>query len=154
MLQRFKLFMMSLDGGKKSHKTAAMYTNHMEKVFLSACQGNHMEIKKYQEWSQETGIFHSWMEKKTASALTQYMYALIAYMDFLEFKGLSNILTLEKIQDARKLFKRWSSAQRKGRAQQQIRKYAHTQRVVPEVAEGMKQYSFSEQYRYMVMHHS
>lgn len=76
----------------------------------------------------------------------QYFHALMSFVDFLAGSKFQVMKRTECI-EARAQFARWARAQRNDCNEQQMKRVARTQSEVPQVADGMRDYAATEQFR-------
>ena len=77
---------MSVDGGKRSSKTAQSYKIYVRKVVETFYNGDFSELKNFEKWSEKDGILDILMESLSPATVIAYLQAHSSFMLFLDTK--------------------------------------------------------------------
>jgi hypothetical protein len=147
-LDGFKTYLKSFDGGKRAHKTVTMYSGIVAKILSHECNGNIDEMKFLASWSKPNGILENWCKAKAPSAVQQYMYALKAFLDYIEWCPRKYFpMTGINLGKVKKQISNWIASVKKDVAKQATERVAKTQLELPVLAKQVAAYPSSDHYR-------
>lgn len=150
-IRAFMSWLTTVDGTKLSQKTADMYGTCVKKVMHGACSGSLSNWDGYPEWMDDGKYLQQLSCSLTPSTLSTYMQSMKLFMEFLSCKGqtfrIQSSLKSSLPREAAATFQRWHASLRKDRQQQKVGVVANSQSTVPRVADSMRKYKSSHQFR-------
>lgn len=125
-----------------------MYSDIMLKILFDYCHGDVAQLSDLPEWSKPGGTLEEMSEGKAASALTQYLYALGSFVEYLIWCPRRFVsISPQKLVALKDQIKNWVAAERKQRNLQSMSCVAKSQQVVPVIAKNISGYDESEHYK-------
>lgn len=148
----FYEWLQSLDGERKSPKTAQMYRSCIEKTVASVCEGSLENLSHYNIWIEKGNYFDQMINQLAPTTVQTYLSSLKKFVSFLTSKGGERFrkaanLPISVMGGARDAFDRWFKSMQKEKKKSIVQNLSKAQTSIPDLSQRMQSYYSSEQYR-------
>lgn len=152
VVESFHRWLTSIDGGTKAERTADQYRDCINTITATEMKGDVRNINAYDLFSQPDHFFEEFRKNHSASTVTNYMHALVAFMNFakLNQRVMGAYLDREECTVAVLKIGNWIASMRKPKALQRQAARDRDERVVPESADLIRKYKHSEHFKQAV----
>ena len=145
----FTSWLLSVDGGRLKEKTASMYHTCINRVISEACQGQLTNFLRYASWSAPGGFLEILGKRVSPATVSTYIQSMISFAEFLASQSGRQFMSVPKnfAPTAVSVFKRWNLSLRQERQIQRVAVISEAQSIIPLIAEKMKKFESSDQYK-------